>query len=154
MGRPQLARALVAAGHVRSVQEAFDKFLATGQPAFVPRTGPSPADVVHVVHRVGGVASMAHPAVTKRDELIAPLVAEGLDAIEVYHSDHTPEDEQAYLKMAARLGVEMTGGSDFHGEDPGVPQGRPRRAMLGAIALPRAAFARLEAKARDRQITR
>ncbi len=154
VGRPQLARALVAAGHVRSLQEAFDRFLATGQPAFVPRTGPSPFDVVHVVHRVGGVASMAHPAVTNRNELIAPLVAEGLDAIEVYHSDHSPEDERAYFEMATRLGVEMTGGLDFHGEDPGVPQGRPRRAMLGAIALPPAAFARLEGRARDRRITR
>ena len=154
VGRPQLARALVAAGHVRTVQEAFDRFLATGQPAFVPRTGPTPADVVRVVHRVGGVASMAHPAVTSRDELIAPLVADGLDAIEVYHSDHTPEDERAYFDLAMRLGVAMSGGSDFHGEDPGVAQGRPRRAMLGAVALPPAAFARLEERARDRQVTR
>ena len=94
VGRPQVARELVRAGYVTSVQDAFDKWLATGRPAFMPRTGPSPAAIVDTIHQAGGVASLAHPAVTKRDELIAPLVEHGLDAIEVYHSDHSPEAEQ------------------------------------------------------------
>ena len=65
------------------------------------------------------MASFAHPGVTKRDELIAPLVDRGLDAIEVYHSDHTPEDVIEYRGLATRLGVLVTGGSDFHGDaDP------------------------------------
>lgn len=118
VGRPQLARALVAGGHVGSVQEAFEKWLATGQPAFVPRSGPSPAAVVDVIHAAGGVASLAHPAVTKRDDLIKPLVDHGLDAIEVYHSDHTLEAVRDYRNLALRLGVLVSGGSDFHGEDP------------------------------------
>ncbi len=153
VGRPQIARALVAAGHVGSVQEAFDKLLATGQPAFVPRTGPSPADVVHIVHQAGGIASLAHPAATKRDDLIGPLADHGLDAIEVYHSDHTPADEREYLNLAIRFNLAVSGGSDFHGDDPSAG-GRSRRSTIGVVALPAEAFATLEARARARQPSR
>jgi len=150
VGRPQLARALVAAGHVRSVQEAFDRWLATGQPAFVIRQGPSPADVVRLLHDVGGVASLAHPAVTDRDDLIEPLATSGLDAIEVYHSDHALDVQQKYLALATRLRLAVSGGSDFHGEDPAAPS-RPQRAVLGVVVLPAEAFAALEACARQRK---
>src|SRR5687768_17692216 len=90
------------AGYVKSVQEAFDKWLATGRPAFIPRTGPSPATIVDAIHDAGGLASMAHPGVTRRDELIGPLVDAGMDAIEVYHSDHTREAQRAYQAIAER----------------------------------------------------
>jgi predicted metal-dependent phosphoesterase TrpH len=150
VGRPQLARALVRAGHVESVQQAFDLWLATGRPAFVPRTGPSPAAVIDAIHDAGGVASFAHPGVTKRDELIAPLIDRGLDAIEVYHSDHKPEDVAEYRNMAIRFGALVSGGSDFHGEDA-VKPGRPQRSVFGVICLPPDALAALEEKARLRQ---
>jgi predicted metal-dependent phosphoesterase TrpH len=157
VGRPQVARELVQAGYVTSVQDAFDQWLATGRPAFMPRTGPSPAAIVDTIHQAGGVASLAHPAVTKRDELIAPLVEHGLDAIEVYHSDHSPEAEHTYRAMARRLGVLVSGGSDFHGDDPTSAKaavGRPtlnpartRRSILGVVLLPANAFAALQDKA-------
>ena len=131
VGRPQLARALVAAGYVESVQQAFEQWLATGQPAYVPRTGPSPATAIAVIHDAGGVASFAHPGVTKRDSLIVTLVDRGLDAIEVYHSDHAPEDERAYQQLATRLGVLISGGSDFHGD---------LRLRAGRARAPAAAF--------------
>lgn len=159
VGRPQIARELVRAGHVPSVQDAFDLWLATGRPAFVPRTGPSPADVVSVIHDAGGVASFAHPGVTRRDELIAPLVEQGLDAIEAYHSDHTDEDVVAYRRMAARLGVLVSGGSDFHGEDPAKPEPtfakatvgrRAYRNVLGAVVLSQGDFDALESKVTTR----
>lgn len=145
VGRPQLARALIEAGYVSSVQEAFDAWLASGRPAFVPRTGPSPVAVVEAVHEAGGVASMAHPGVTRRDDLIRPLVDRGLDAIEVYHSDHSPQDEQGYRGIASRLGILVTGGSDFHGDEPGL---RSHRGTLGVVSLPPQAFVKLEEKAR------
>lgn len=150
VGRPQIARAMVQAGHVASMQDAFDQWLANGRPAYQPRTGPSPAAIVDAIHDAGGIASFAHPGVTKRDELIAPLVARGLDAIEVYHSDHGPEDERAYALLAQRLGTLVSGGSDFHGEDPLNPPkpSRTRRSTLGVITLPAAEFAKLEARAR------
>ena len=137
VGRPQVARELMRAGYVASVQQAFDLWLATGRPAFVPRTGPSPASVIDAIHDAGGLASMAHPGVTKRNELIAPLIDGGMDAIEVYHSDHTAEAEQAYHAIAQRHGVLVTGGSDFHGDET-------RRNALGIVSLPADAFAALE----------
>jgi predicted metal-dependent phosphoesterase TrpH len=166
VGRPQIARAMVAAGHVRSVQDAFDRWLATGLPAFVPRTGPSPAEVVDVIHAAGGVASMAHPAVTRRDDLIAPLAGHGLDAIELYHSDHQPEDVQEYRSLSQRLGMLVSGGSDFHG-DPSTPPtagilpgpsaslraggSRSHRNTLGVILLPPDDFAALERRAAEKR---
>ena len=151
VGRPQIARALVSAGHVSSVQEAFERWLATGLPAFVPRTGPSPNDVVDVIHAAGGVASFAHPGVTKRDDLIRPLAEHGLDAIEIYHSDHLGEDVQQYRGLAQRLGVLVSGGSDFHGSDPlaAVEKSRVRRSTLGAVLLPPDDFAALEQRAAE-----
>jgi len=148
---------MVRAGYVTSVQQAFDRWLANGRPAYVERTGPSPASVVETIHAAGGVASMAHPGVTKRDELIAPLITSGLDAIEVYHSDHTPEDVIDYRGTAVRLNALITGGSDFHGEEPpaadGKPvrPGRPHRSTFGAVGLPPSDFAALEQRARRRQ---
>ena len=137
VGRPQIARELLRTGHVASVQEAFDLWLATGRPAFVVRTGPSPASVVGAIHEAGGIASMAHPGVTRRDELIGPLIDNGMDAIEVYHSDHTPEVEHSYLTIAERHGVAVSGGSDFHGDET-------RRNTLGVVSLPAEALAALE----------
>jgi len=153
VGRPQIARALVAAGHVASVAEAFERWLANGLPAFVPRTGPSPATVVAAIHAAGGIASFAHPAVTRRDALIGPLAESGLDAIEVYHSDHLPEDVQQYRGLAQRLGLLVSGGSDFHGEDPQTPveRSRARRSTLGAVMLPPDDLAALEQRAATRR---
>jgi 3',5'-nucleoside bisphosphate phosphatase len=154
VGRPQIAREMVRAGHVPSVQEAFDRWLATGRPAFVPRTGPSPAEVITTIHESGGVASFAHPGVTKRDELIKPLVDRGLDAIEVYHSDHTPEDVIAYQGLADRLGTLVTGGSDFHGEDYPPPLDkahRIKRSTLGTVTLPTDDLSALEKRVRLRR---
>jgi predicted metal-dependent phosphoesterase TrpH len=142
VGRPQVARELLRTGYVTSVQQAFDRWLATGRPAFVTRTGPSPAAVVDAIHDAGGLASMAHPGVTQRDELIGPLVAAGMDAIEVYHTDHSLETAESYQAMARRHGVLATGGSDFHGDGT-------RRNALGTVSLPAEAFeALIQAHAR------
>jgi predicted metal-dependent phosphoesterase TrpH len=148
VGRPQVARELVRAGYVTSVQEAFDKWLGTGRPAFISRTGPSPAAIVDVIHEAGGIASMAHPGVTRRDELIGPLAEHGLDAIEVCHSDHSPDDQQHYRLIAKRRNLLVSGGSDFHGDDPAAVPNRARRGVLGVVSLPPADFAALELKAR------
>ena len=144
VGRPQIADALVAAGHVRSRDEAFQQFLEHGGPAFVPRRGASPADVIQIIHEAGGLAALAHPGVYKRDQLIAPLAAAGLDAIEARHSDHDAETEAHYRRIAARLGLLVTGGSDFHGN------ATHRASSLGAISLPFDDYVRL----RDRALQR
>jgi hypothetical protein len=129
IGRPQVARAMVQAGHVADTQEAFDKWLGNDRPAYVTRTGPSPEQVVDAIHRAGGLASLAHPGRTRIDPRIPALAAAGLDAIEVYHSDHDTTAVDRYRTMARELEVLVTGGSDFHGD--------PARAVRpGAATLP------------------
>lgn len=146
VGRPLLARALVEAGHVATAQEAFDRYLAHGQAAFVPRTGRSPARVVRTIHDAGGVASFAHPGVTRKDTLLETLVEDGLDAVEVYHSEHDAHAVARYQALATRHGLAVTGGSDYHGEIDG---GYGRRVLAG-VTLPPEHFEALEARARHR----
>lgn len=146
IGRPKVARAMIEAGYVADHREAFDKWLARGCPAFVERTGASPEDVVAIVHRAGGLMSLAHPGRTRMDDRIPALVAAGLDAIEVYHSDHDQTTVACYAAMAQQLGVLVTGGSDFHGD--------PTHGLEpGAAALPRDDWDRLFA-ARERHAPR
>ncbi|HVB37146.1 MAG TPA: PHP domain-containing protein [Vicinamibacterales bacterium] len=141
VGRPWIARALVEAGHVRNAKEAFDRWLGSGRPAFVPREGPLPAEAVGVITQAGGIASLAHPGPLARDEIIAPLAEAGLAALEAYHSEHDPDTTMYYLDMAARLGLAVSGGSDFHG---GGAHGVERP---GAVTLPRERFDELAMRA-------
>jgi predicted metal-dependent phosphoesterase TrpH len=128
-GRPWIARALVAAGHVETSDEAFERWLATGRPAFVPRGGPSIDVVFERIHEAGGVASLAHPAILVHDDWIADLASRGLDALEAYHSEHSLDDRDRYVATARRLGLAVSGGSDFHGDAHGPSE-------PGAVALP------------------
>lgn len=129
LGRPLIARALIAAGHASSMNDAFQRWLGEGQPAFVPRTGATVRAVADVVHAAGGLVSLAHPVQLKDDELVDRLCREGLNALEVYHADHGPADRARYNAVAASHGLLATGGSDYHGE-PG------QRATLGSVTLP------------------
>jgi predicted metal-dependent phosphoesterase TrpH len=138
IGRPLLARALVRAGHVRSTREAFDLYLAEDGAAWIPRRAPSPEDVVELIHRVGGIASLAHPGLMGHDEWIPPMAAASLDAIEVYYIEHSPEMTVHYRVLAERLGLSMSGGSDYHG-DPSHGPARP-----GSMSLPERAYAELK----------
>ena len=137
VGRPAVARALVAAGHAATVADAFNHFLVEGRPGYLPRAGPGPAEVITRLRAAGGLSSLAHPGKLRRDDLIAPMIAAGLDALEVYHSDHTVADVVRYQVMADRHGLLVTGGSDYHGSGSG------RTVGLGAVGLPPAAFERL-----------
>jgi len=138
IGRPQVARALQRAGHVADTQEAFDRFLAAGGPAFVSRPGSPPEEVIGIIHRARGLASLAHPLRTRIDSRITALAAAGLDCLEVYHSDHDEADTNRYRQIASGLGLLMTGGSDFHGE--------PSHGLEpGAATLPMTEWQRLSA---------
>ena len=141
IARPSVARALVNAGHVASVQEAFDRYLANDRPAYVPRTGASPAAVIDLVRSAGGITSFAHPGTTAMDELIPEMVDAGLDAIECYHSEHSPEVTERYLRCADQYGLAVSGGSDFHGE------GTRRAECLGRVGLPEECLSALMARA-------
>lgn len=129
-GRPWVAKAMIGAGVVKDTSEAFDRWLARGRPAFVPRRGATPADVIARIHDAGGIASLAHPALVARDEWISTLAADGLDAVEAFHSEHDADATARYLALADRLGLLVTGGSDFHGDESHGPQ------SPGAVSLP------------------
>lgn len=116
VGRPQIARAMIAAGYVADTRDAFDRWLATGRPAFVPRAGAPPEEVMKIVHAARGIASLAHPGQTGVDARIAAYVDAGLDALEVFHPDHDRPSTDRYRDLAARLRLLVTGGSDFHGD--------------------------------------
>lgn len=137
VGRPWIARALVAAGHVAHTTEAFEKWLSRGRPAFVPREGAPPEDVFERIHAAGGVASLAHPGLVGRDEWIGGFAAAGLDALEAYHSRHDGAATARYLAVAQQCGLAVSGGSDYHADDA---HGGVR---LGAVTLPREHFDRL-----------
>lgn len=138
IGRPAIADALVAAGHTADRNDAFARLLGRGCPAFVPRTGVAGAAVMDTIHAAGGVASLAHPGIATNDALIESLAGCGLDAIEVWHSDHSPQQQTHYAALADRLGIAKSGGSDYHGD------GLHRACRLGGVLLPPAEFARLE----------
>jgi len=144
-GRPIAAAALVAAGHVADIREAFEKYLGEGQPAFIERVGVSPAEVVALVARAGGLTSMAHPGKTQKDHLIPDLVAAGMPAIEVYHADHDEAETARYREMAESFNLLVTGGSDYHGAGSGRAQ------AFGRVQLPAADFARLAERGGWRQ---
>jgi 3',5'-nucleoside bisphosphate phosphatase len=129
VGRPQVAKAMIAAGYVADTREAFDRWLAMDRPAFVPRTGAPPGEVIDIVHAAGGLVSLAHPGQTDLDSHIPAFVAAGLDAVELYHPDHDAEAVDRYRNIASQLKLLVTGGSDFHGD---ADHGREP----GDVALP------------------
>ena len=136
IGRPQIARALVAAGYVTDTREAFEHWLAAGRPAFVPRAGTAPDEVIGIIHAAGGVASLAHPGQTGVDARISAYTESGLDALEVFHPDHDKPSIDRYRDVAARLSLFVTGGSDFHGD--------PSHGWEpGAVSLPNDEWVRL-----------
>jgi 3',5'-nucleoside bisphosphate phosphatase len=145
-GRPWIARALVAAGHARSSDEAFERWLVRGKPAFIAREGPAPEDVFARIHQAGGLASLAHPGLGRRDEWIGAFASQGLDALEAYHSEHDAAATARYLALAADLGIAVSGGSDFHGDPAHGP------AQPGAVALPREQYERLSRRAQGSRL--
>jgi predicted metal-dependent phosphoesterase TrpH len=134
VGRPWIARALVANGYVATTSEAFDKWLSRGRPAFVPRAGATPPEVFARVHEAGGLASLAHPGLVERDDWIPEFAAAGLDAIEAYHTDHDALMTAKYIALASRLDLGISGGSDYHADE------EHGAARLGVVALPREDF--------------
>jgi predicted metal-dependent phosphoesterase TrpH len=137
-GRPWIARALIASGAVADTNEAFEKWLSRGRPGYVPREAASPAEVFDRIHAAGGIASLAHPALVGHDEWIDEFAAQGLDALECYHSEHSEVATARYLAIAKRLHLAVTGGSDYHGDSEHGPT------APGDVSLPREQFEQLQ----------
>lgn len=138
VGRPHVAAALVARGHVATKQEAFDRWLADGRPAAVPKPEFPFADAVAFLLERGAVPVVAHPGLLKRPEVLDELPALGIAGIEVRYPKHTPEQVRRLDAFAAAHGLVATGGSDFH--VPGQP------ADLGSQHVPASVLEGLRAR--------
>jgi 3',5'-nucleoside bisphosphate phosphatase len=114
-GRPHVAQAMVNRGYVKTVREAFDRYLAANGSANVPRKRLTPVEAVRVIRRARGVPVLAHPGLANRDEMIPELVEAGLLGIETYYPEHSSAQTIAYREMCRRLCLVATVGSDFHG---------------------------------------
>lgn len=145
IGRPAIADALVRAGLARDRDDAFERFIGRGGPAYVPRHGISVAEVVQIIRAAGGVASLAHPVLASLDHRIPELARAGLGALEARHSDHPADVEARYRALAAELSLSVSGGSDFHGDDSA--NGR----SLGVVTLEEADYIALEGRAHARR---
>lgn len=144
LGRPHIAQAMVDAGHVATIDEAFERFLADGGPAWVVKHAVSPEDGVRLIRGAGGAAVVAHPGLrppfSVQDEaLLDRLCAAGLEGVEAEHAGHSPEAVDHWRRVADERGLFVTGSSDFHGAR--------KEAKLGAATTPVGVVDALRARA-------
>src|SRR6266508_2484800 len=143
VGRPHIAQALLEAGHIQSIEEAFERFIGRNGPAYFEGFRLEPSEAVRLVHRIGGLAVWAHPVeLDGRDwhECLPALVASGVDGLEAYYSkDYGPDTPRELLEACTRHGLVPTVGSDFHGF---ASMDRPP----GSVDAPHDLLAQLEAR--------
>jgi predicted metal-dependent phosphoesterase TrpH len=140
MGRPHVARALVSRGAARDIGDAFDRYLGTGRPAFVPKELPTVEQVTALVREVGGVTSAAHLKDRGVRPVLEQLQAMGVDGVEVLHPSHDANVRQRVRDLATSLSLLPTGGTDWHGD---FAVDRPV-APLGSLNVPPAWLDQLE----------
>ncbi|MNM99153.1 hypothetical protein D3C81_1117040 [compost metagenome] len=144
VGRPHIADVLVQKGAVADLREAFDKYLAEGAAAYISLPKVSPVEAITWIKEAGGASVIAHPGLYGDDDLVRHIIKEGQPAgIEVYHSDHGPEEEGRYSDMAREYGLIMTGGSDYHG----VRQGQVFHGDLGSRTVTADVLEQLQGRA-------
>jgi 3',5'-nucleoside bisphosphate phosphatase len=147
VGRPHIAEALMEKGYVKSIEEAFDKYIGAGRPGYVPRYKLAPQDAIRLIASANGLPVMAHPiTLPGLDELrkwLPDLIAAGMVGLEVYYGPYTPEQVQDLLTIANEHRLIPTGGSDYHG--PGI-----HPTPLGGRYVPYESVERLKAAAAQR----
>lgn len=136
VGRPHMAQAMLAAGVVRSFEEAFSRFLGIGGLAYVPKAKLTPPQAISAIHADGGLAVLAHPYLLSQqpkqiEGMLRELADMGLDGVEVYYTEHSDKYTALISRLAGELGLLESGGSDFHGAvKPGVALGRGRGGLF------------------------
>ena len=143
-GRPHVGRALVEAGICSGLDEAFERFLKKGKPAWVPKYRMIASEAIGLIHQSGGLASLAHPGLYRADHVIPDLVAAGMDALECFYTRHSTALTEHYLMLADEHRLLVTGGSDCHGMNKGRP-------LIGAIRLPSHFIEKLKARVAARR---
>jgi predicted metal-dependent phosphoesterase TrpH len=131
VGRLHLARAMKQEGLVRSMTEAFDRYIGNGKPCHVEHERLDYTKAIAMIKKAGGVPVLAHPATSIGEEYIPTFAEAGMRGIEVYHSDHRPAEEQRYLEIAEEYGLLVTGGSDCHGVE------RRGQILIGTVTVGR-----------------
>lgn len=140
VGRLHIAEALLRKGYIHTTLEAFEKYLARGCPAYVERARLTAKQAAEAIHAAGGLAFAAHPSqwncdnFAQLERILRDLLTDGLDGLEVYHSDHTPFLTRHLFDLARRLNLPIVGGSDFHGQaKPGVDLGWPKVPLAAVL---------------------
>jgi 3',5'-nucleoside bisphosphate phosphatase len=144
-GRPHVARALVKEKLIGNLDEAFERYLKKGRPAWVPKTKMSALEAVELIYQAGGLAVMAHPGLNRSDDIIPALVAAGLDGIECFHTKHSTAMAERYLGIADKYHLLVTGGSDCHGFSKKAP-------LIGMVKLPYEHVEKMKAKIAERKL--
>ena len=147
VGRPHIAQVMLDRGYVKSIHEAFTKYLSEGGAAHIPKTRLHAAEAIQAIHAAGGVVSLAHPVqlgldADRLDLAIKRLRELGLDALETRHSDHTPAEVTRFETLASRYSLLTSGGSDYHGSRKSV--------RLGECRVPMPVFEALRAAVAER----
>jgi len=147
VGRPHIAQVLLQKGYTRSIQEAFDRYLGKGAPAYFDKFRLGPADAISMIIGAGGVPVLAHPFTLncanadELEDLVRRLIPLGLAGIEVHYTEHSAKQVSVYGSMARRHNLLITGGSDFHGANlEGIEPGTGR----GGLNVPHELFEKLK----------
>ena len=150
LGRPHVARALVDCGACEDISDAFRRYLGRGRAAYVEKPLPNLAAVTALVHDVGGITVAAHLGDHGTEAQLRVFQDQGLDCVEVRHPSHPPAVEQRLTKIAERLGLGISGGSDWHGES----EYGGNHAPLGSMQVPHTWLEPLERRAEQATLKR
>ncbi len=129
IGRLHVAQALLKAGKIKNLKEAFNKYIGFSKPCYVSEVAFTPKGAIEIILKAGGVPVVAHPITMGKDEFIDEMIKHGLRGIEVYHTDHGPKISKHYEDIAVKNSLLMTGGSDCHGAGKG-------RVLIGMVRVP------------------
>ncbi len=140
LGRPHIAQIMLDKGYVETWRQAFDDYIGRHAPAYVERKKLTPKDAIRLIKDAGGVPVIAHPLLMERDQLLTNLLDWGIEGVEVYHTEHTEDDSNRYLKFAQENDLIITAGSDCHGPK------RKGGVLLGKIKAPYLIVENLKAK--------
>ena len=143
IGRPHVARAMIAEGWAVDFRDAFDRYLGNGRPAYVPKERLAVVDAIGLIHRAGGLAVLAHPAQGGTRERVEAFVRDGIDGVEVRHPSHSSEDIARLTALVDHFGLVPSGGSDWHGATDGAR-------TLGMMRVPAEWLARQDGRVQAR----
>jgi predicted metal-dependent phosphoesterase TrpH len=143
IGRPHVARAMIAEGWAVDFRDAFDRYLGNGRPAYVGKERLAVVDAIALIHRAGGLAVLAHPSQGGTRERIEAFARDGIDGVEVRHPSHSSEDVARLTALVDHFGLVPSGGSDWHGAVDGAR-------TLGTMRVPAEWLARQDGRVRAR----